>query len=228
MPLGSRLELDEVPGTVVVDVVTGADARGLAGPVVVHRDLPAAAHHGGGGGGGPPGGGEHHGRLPLRHLEYHLHVVSGAEPACSPVEIFPGGGGDEIVILTGSELQPPRGGAEVPEGDGEVLELLGFVADGHNLGSLITDPAGLELVLTDAVDDVLLCRVLGTDEVQLVVLPGQVAHVHINHIVRVVQPEDGVGRVPEHEVGLDGCGSEAEGREDQDRGEDHAGHGELS
>ena len=128
--------------------------------------------------------------------------MGGAEPSNPPVQISPGGGGDEIVILTGSELQPPRGGAEVPEGDGEVLELLGFVADGHNLGPGVCHTAGAKLLLRHAVDDVLLQGVLGTDDVQLVVLPGQVARVDVHDMPGVVDPEDRVGAVPVYHVDL--------------------------
>ena len=214
MPLGRQLELDEVPGAVVVDVVAGADTRG-PGLVVVDRDLP-----GGGVGarraGDPSGGGGLQGidqrrvasravLLPLRHLEDHLHVVGGAEAPDPPVEIPPGGGGDEVVVLTGSELQTSRRGTEVPEGDGEVLELLRLVADGHNLGSGTCHTTGLELVLADAVDDVLLQRVLGTDDIELVVLPGEVAVVDVHDVVGVVYPEDGVGAVPVDHVDLCHC-----------------------
>jgi len=51
---------------------------------------------------------------------------------------------------------------------------------------------------------VLLRVVLGTDQVQLVVFPGQIAFVNINNIVGVVQTKDWVGRVPKNKMGSDG------------------------
>ena len=90
------------------------------------------------------------------------------------------GGGNEEVLLAGSELQAPGGRGEAPEGDGEVHEggagLL--VADGHDPGPGAGHAAPLELLPVHAVDDVLLRAVPGTDQVQLVVLPRQVALVH--------------------------------------------------
>ena len=40
-----------------------------------------------------------------RHLEDDLHVVGGAGATVSLVELMPGAGGDEVVVLTGVELQ---------------------------------------------------------------------------------------------------------------------------
>ena len=51
----------------------------------------------------------------LGHLEDDLHVVGGAGAAHPPVEVRPGAGGDEVVVLAGVELQASRAGAEWPE-----------------------------------------------------------------------------------------------------------------
>ena len=48
----------------------------------------------------------------LGHLEDDLHVVGGAGAAHPPVEVGPGAGGDEVVVLAGVELQTSRAGAE--------------------------------------------------------------------------------------------------------------------
>ncbi len=105
----------------------------------------------------------------VRHVEDHLHVVGGAVAAHLTVQVPGVGGGDEVVGVARLELQPTRGGAEGPEGDGEVEEPLGPVADGHNLGPGTGDPAVHVLLSAHAVDNMLLLGV-GTDEVQLVIL----------------------------------------------------------
>ena len=140
----------------------------------------------------------------VRHSELHLHVVGGAEAPDPPVEIPPGGGGDEVVVLARLELHPSWCGGEGPEGDGEVHEGAGLVADGHYLGSGACHTTGLELLLGDAVDDVLLLGVFRTDQVELVVLPGKVPGVDVQHVI--LRPELGVGGVPVEEVCLHGRG----------------------
>ena len=113
-------------------------------------------------------------------------------------------GGDEIVILSRFKLESTRSGAEVTEGDGKVLELLRFVANSDNGWSVVTHSTRVEVLLGHAVDHVLLASVLGTDQVELVVLPGKVANVDIDHVVSVVQTKYRIGGVPEHEMCLDG------------------------
>ena len=112
------------------------------------------------------------------------------------MDVSRGGGGDEIVILTRFELQSTRGGAEVTEGDGKVLELLGFVANSDNGWSVVTHSTRVEVLLGHAVDHVLLASVLGTDQVELVILPGQIPIVDIHNVICVVDGEDGICRVP--------------------------------
>ena len=93
------------------------------------------------------------------------------------------GGGDEVIVPSGTELQTPRGRGEAPERDGEVHEGLRLVADSDYPGSRVHHAAGVELLLLHAVDDVLLRR-LGArlvdraDQVDLVVLGRQVTFVH--------------------------------------------------
>ena len=47
-----------------------------------------------------------------RHLEDDLHVVGGAGAAVPLVELSPGAGGDEVVVLARVELQAPGTGTE--------------------------------------------------------------------------------------------------------------------
>ena len=89
----SQLELDEVPGTVVIDIVAGVDG-GCPRLVIVDWD----------GGGGGAGGCCHclgpqdveegrHGRVGLGRIvslgdtEDHLHVVRGTESSSSSVNV---------------------------------------------------------------------------------------------------------------------------------------------
>ena len=210
MLLGPQLELDQVPGGVVVDVVASVDGRRL-GAVVVHRRRLRRCRVLGRGEGLDEGGGsgrfDHRvdrgrGRdLILRDIDDHLHVVRGTEAAGPPVEVHGGGGGHKVVGLSRLELQSSGVRAEGPEGDGKVAETLGLVAHRHDLGAGAGDPAGLELLLGHRVDDVLLARVRA-DEVELVVLRREVAPVDLQDVVR--PPEDGVGGVPVHKVGAHG------------------------
>ena len=195
---GGELELHQVPGAVVVDVVRGVDTGG-PGLVIIHR------HRAGGGGGRPPGGRGHRGeergvngrgRLPVSHIEHHLHVVRAAEAAGPPVNVSLCRGGDEVICLARLELQPPGGGGECPEGDGEVHEALRLVADGHNLRLGVGHPAALELLLGHAVHNVFLQGVVRADQVELVILPGQVPVVDIHNVICVVNAEDGICCVP--------------------------------
>ena len=73
----------------------------------------------------------------------------------------------------------------IPECNGELLVGVWLVADGHHAGLLLADDAAVVLLPGHAVDDVLLHLsplhgqvlppVPGTDQVQLVILPRQVA-----------------------------------------------------
>lgn len=48
----------------------------------------------------------------LRHLEDDLHVVGGAGASVPPVEVGPGAGGDEVIVLARVELQAAGAGTE--------------------------------------------------------------------------------------------------------------------
>ena len=77
----------------------------------------------------------------------------------------------------------------LPEGDCELCLIIRPVTHRHHPGVSLTDPAGVVLLLAHVVDDVLLPLPLpglpppprppavvgGADDVELVVLPGQVA-----------------------------------------------------
>ncbi len=128
----------------------------------------------------------------VSHIEDHPHVVRGAVAANTSVKISGVGSGDEVIGVAWLEFQPTGSGTEGPEGDGEVEEPLGPVADGHNLGPGTRDPAVHVLLSAHAVDDMLLFRARA-DNVQLIVLPGQVTTVHIHHMVCIVCPENRIG-----------------------------------
>ncbi len=135
--------------------------------------------------------------------------MRGAPAADPPVDIAVRRCRDEVVVLSGSELHPPWGGGERPEGDGEVHQLVWLGALGNDAGVGVGDAAGVKLLLVHAVYDVGL-NGLGpgtplierADDVDLVILPRLVALIHINDVIRVVYSEDGIARVPVHVVVL--------------------------
>ena len=86
------------------------------------------------------------------HFEDHLHVVGGAAASNSTVEILVGRGGNEVVVLAGSELKTSGSRCEGSEGDGEVHETVRTVADGHNLGFGVGDSARIVFLTTHTVD----------------------------------------------------------------------------
>jgi len=134
------------------------------------------------------------------HFENHLHVVGGTVATDLSVGIISVRSRDEINILAGFELEASGDGTEGSECDGEVLETLRSIANGHNLGSRVGYPAGVKLLLGDTVDHMFLLGVEGTDDVHLVILPRKVSSVHIHDMVGVVHSKNGVGRVPEHQM----------------------------
>lgn len=97
----------------------------------------------------------------------------------------------------------------LPKRNSEVHQFVRFVAHGNNPGVRIRYPAALVLVLGHIVDDVLLRllvlrarRVHRADQVHLVVLELEVVPVHVDDVVRVVDPEDRVRGVPVYRVEL--------------------------
>ena len=135
--------------------------------------------------------------------ESHFHVFARTKTSNSAVNISRTGCGDEVVALPRLELHLHGGGGEGPEGDGEVHKILWLITDCDDSWFRICDSASVELVLIDAVDDVLLGGVPpgGADDVDLVVLPGMVVLVHLDH--RVGTTEYGVGNIPIHINRLD-------------------------
>ena len=161
--------------------------------------------------------------LALRHFKDHLHVVGPAPASRPPVEVLVGGGGDEVVLLARGELQGPGCGGEGSEGDGEVHEGPGPVADRHYPRPGTAHSTRLELLPVHAVDDVLLLLPPllphhGADEVHLVVLPRQITLV--DHDSDGVPAEAGRGRVPVHIADFGGCCSEEDSLQycEQDHG----------
>ena len=170
-----RVPAGLLEGVGVVDVVI-RDVRYPGVPVL-------APESGRGGDVGGHGGGRSLLFLNLCHTEDHPHVVGGAPATHPAVDILAVGGGDEVVVPTRSELQSARGGREAPEGDGEVHESLRLVADCNDAWPWVGHPTRFKLLALHAVDDVLLVGwsaglVHRADEVNLVVLRGQVALVH--------------------------------------------------
>ena len=145
------------------------------------------------------------------NLEPHLHVVSRA-PAADPSVKIPGRrGGDEVVVFPRLELHASGSWGKAAEGYGEVHELVRLVALGDHSRVGVGDPARVELLLADTVDDVPLnvlpsgtSPVQGTDYIDLVILPWLVAVVDIDDVVCVVYAEDRIGSVPVHVVVLPG------------------------
>jgi len=140
----------------------------------------------------------------LGNSESNFHVFARAKTSNSSVNVSRTGGGYEIITLPRLELHLHGGGGEGPEGDGEVHEILWLVTDSDDSRFRIRDSAAVELVLVDAVDDVLLAGVHPgrADDVDLVVLPGVVVLVHLYHMIGTIT-KYGVGYVPIHVNGLD-------------------------
>lgn len=114
---------------------------------------------------------------------------------------------NEIVIVAGQELQTARLRRERPERDREEHELLRLIADGNDARIRVRNAARLVLHFADIVDDVLLRFVVErarlvdrTDDVHLVVLERQIALVHVDDVIGVVDAETvGVGGEREKE-----------------------------
>jgi len=151
----------------------------------------------------------------VRHLEHHLHVVVGAGAAGPAVEVPLPRRRDEEVVLARVELQPSRCRTKRPKSDGELLLFTGFITDCNYAGIRLTDPTTIVLLLRHIVDDVLLqvlvpfsggAPVPGADQIHLVVLPWHITLIDVHDVVGVVNPEDGVGRVPVQVVHPGGTG----------------------
>ena len=106
---------------------------------------------------------------------------------------------DEVVILSGSELESTGLRCEWAEGDGEVHELVRLVAHGDDTWIGIGYATCVVLFFGYVVDDVLLSVVLvrprcvhRADDVHLVVLERNVVLVYVDDVVRVVYPESGM------------------------------------
>ena len=96
----------------------------------------------------------------------------------------------------------------VPECDGEVHEVPGLVADCDDPGLGVDDGAGLELLLVHAVDDVPLGAVgpTGTDDVHLVIFPGQRVFIHFNNVLIILTVTSTKYRVRNVPVDVNGLG----------------------
>ena len=121
--------------------------------------------------------------------------MGGAESSRPPVKVPRGRGGDEVVGLSRLELQTTWSRTKRSERNGKILECSGFITYCNNLRSRIGNPARDILLLTHGVDNMLLTRV-GADQVHLIVICSHVPTVHVQDVVRIVDPEHGVGRVP--------------------------------
>ena len=86
---------------------------------------------------------------------------------------------------------------------------MGLVANGNNSRIGIGDPAGVVLLLADAVDDIRFDIVRmgsrpidGANNVDLIVLPRLVTAVDVNNVIGIVDPKDWVCSVPVNVVAL--------------------------
>ena len=141
----------------------------------------------------------------ISHLESHFHVMRGATASHPLVEVVARGRGDKVVVLARGELHAARGGGEGSEGDGEVHELMRFVAYGNDSRVGLSDATGLELVFGHAVNNGLffvlvsplrITPIDGTNDVHLIVLPRLVAAVDVDDMVGVINAKDRIGSVP--------------------------------
>jgi len=174
-------------------------------------------------------------RLAGGHLEDHLHVVRRAAASNPSMQVSSARGGYEVVVLARSELETSRCWTETPEGDGELELPVGLVADGDHPRVRLADPTAVVLLLAHVVDDVPLSLLPPSrtpampchwaDDVQLVVLEGQVARVHVHDVVRVVDPEDRVGAVPVEAVHGDRADLDDEQGDERDESEEGGGAG---
>ena len=78
---------------------------------------------------------------------------------------------------------------------------MGLAANSHNFRFRIGDPARIILFPTDTVDNmpfwVASARLgHGANQVDLVIFPGLVANVDIDHVISVVKPEERIGSIP--------------------------------
>lgn len=113
---------------------------------------------------------------------------------------------------------------ERPERYREIHEFIRFVTHGDYPWIRIRYPARLVLILRHVVDDVLLHlllvfgtrRVNGTDQVHLIVLELDVVTIHVDHVIRIVYPEDGVRRVPMDRVEFSAARRRRRGQRGQD------------
>ena len=86
---------------------------------------------------------------------------------------------------------------------------MGLVANGNNSRIGIGDPAGVVLLLADAVDDIRFDIVRmgsrpidGANNVDLIVLPRLVTAIDVNNVIGIVDPKDWVCSVPVNVVAL--------------------------
>lgn len=137
------------------------------------------------------------------HLEDDLHVVAGARASDTTVKVSTAGGGDEVVVLAGPELQASRGRTERSECYCCLQLSLRFITDCHDPWFTVCNSAAFIFFFADIIDDISLPSrrpgppaILGTHYIDLIVLPGKISLVHIHDMVCVVYPKYRIGRIP--------------------------------
>ena len=129
--------------------------------------------------------------------------MSGASTSKPTIQVVPGGGGNEVVILTRFELHSSGSWREGTESDCDVFEIKGLIANGYDSRMRLYDTTIFILFFGHVVNDILLdigfsgaFAIPWAYDVSLVIFPCQVVNIDVNDVVSVVDPEHGVCRVP--------------------------------
>ena len=128
--------------------------------------------------------------------------------------------------MTGSKFEAARSGCEGSKSDGEVHELMRPITYGNDFRIGLGDATRVILLFRHTVNDVFFLQrvadarlVDGTDDVDLVVLPGVIAAIDINNIVGAIDAKQGIGRVPMNVMhtsgGIGGGGQMQQGEDHQ-------------
>ncbi len=94
------------------------------------------------------------------------------------------------------EFETSRLRSKRAERDGKVHQFVRFVTDGDNPWIWVRNPARVVLFFRHVINDVLFSIVFvssrsvnWTDDVDLVVLEGNVVFIHVDDVIRIVYPE---------------------------------------
>lgn len=141
-------------------------------------------------------------------------MVSRAAATDATVKVVLARSRDEVVVLAGTKLQTPRLRSERSEGNGEIHELVRLVTHGDDARRRVSDPARVVLLLAHIIYNIFLSLLIAgvliidwTDDIDLIILKGDIAFVDIYDVVCVVYPEYRVGSIPVYvmHLGRVGC-----------------------